>query len=126
LVVLLVEKLGVDMLYSALFVLFFWGLQCFAHIFFKYGSAHPDKWLLGYVVGNIAGGISIWVLMLLYKNLNVNLALGLGAGGGFLCCQLVLAYAYRSPLGILQTAGILAITAGMALLALGASPELAG
>jgi multidrug transporter EmrE-like cation transporter len=62
--------------------------------------------------------------MLLYKTVNPNVALGICMGGGFLMSQIALALMGRARLGRAQYAGILAITAGMVLLAVGKTARL--
>lgn len=97
----------------------FWLMQVGSTLFFKTGSASPTRWWWGFALGNFLGVSSSWILMLLYKTMNPNVALGLGVGGGFLSCQVVLAVLFRTGLGWSQYLGILGITAGMVLLALG-------
>lgn len=104
---------------NILYVVVFWIMQIIATLFFKWGSLSPDRWLWGFLVGNIFGFSSIWLLMLLYRSIHPNVALGIGAGGAFLLSQLCLAFVFRSGLGVVQWAGVLSILLGMWLLAVG-------
>jgi len=104
------------------FLLIFWGMQIVCHVLLKYGSTSPGRWLPCFVIGNAVGVSSTWFLMLLYTRMNPNIALGLGLGGGFLFAQLALALLFHSRLSGVQFAGIVAIAAGMAMLAAGPKP----
>lgn len=97
----------------------FWLMQVGSTLFFKAGSASLTRWLWGFVLGNVLGVSSSWILMLLYKTMNPNVALGLGLGGAFLSCQVVLTVLFRTGLDWSQYLGIFGITVGMMLLALG-------
>lgn len=100
-------------------ILVFWALQVVAQLLFKWGSDTPGRWAWGFFGGHLFGVSSIAFLMLLYKTMNPNVALGICFGGAFLMAQLALAVVYRSGLATMQYAGILAITAGMIMLAVG-------
>lgn len=104
---------------TIVWLLSFWAMQAAAQILFKYGSVMPERWLLGFIAGNVSGASSIWFLMLLYRSMNANVALGLGTGGGFLCAQLAIAFIFRSNLSLAQYAGMAAISAGMMLFVMG-------
>ena len=93
----------------------FWVMQAGAQLLFKYGSVAPERWLFGFIAGNVFGASSIWFLMLLYRVLNPNVALGLGTAGGFLCAQLAIALVFRSHLSLIQYSGMAAVTVGMSL-----------
>ena len=97
----------------------FWVMQASAQLLFKYGSMSHDRWLLGFIGGNVFGASSIWLLMLLYKSWNPNVALGLGTGGGFLCAQLSIAALFRVQVSPLQYGAMALVSVGMALFALG-------
>jgi len=97
----------------------FWAMQATAQVLFKFGSTEPSRWLWGFIAGNVFGASSIWLLMLLYKNMNPNLALGLGTGGGFLAAQAALAIIFRSHISPMQYVAVAAVAAGMAMFALG-------
>jgi multidrug transporter EmrE-like cation transporter len=53
-----------------------------------------------------------------YTGMNANVALALCVGGGFLLAQTTIFVAFRSGLSSIQIVGIVAITFGMALLAM--------
>ena len=97
---------------GALLVLFVI-MQVAAQLCFKYGSLKPQHHLLGFIVGNVFGASSIWLLILLYQRLNANLALALAIGLAFVCTQLALAWVFHSQLVVGQWLGILLITAGI-------------
>ena len=94
-------------------------MQAVAQILFKYGSSNANRWLLFFILGNVFGASSIWLLMLLYRHMNVNVALALAAGGGFLFCQLAVALVYHSRLSFVQVIGILGIAICMSLVTFG-------
>jgi len=101
---------GKDKIVASIFLLFvFCGMQAIAQLLFKYGSLHQNRWLLFFVLGNMLGASSIWLLMLLYKHMNVNVALALAGGGAFISCQVALAIFHRSRLTLSQTLGVLGI-----------------
>ena len=93
----------------------FWLMQAAAQVLFKYGSAHPGKWILGFICGNVFGASSIWFLMLLYRSMNPNVALGLGTAGGFLCAQTAILLIFRSCVSPVQYIGMAAVSVGMVL-----------
>ena len=97
----------------------FCSMQALAQVLFKYGSLHKDKWTCFFILGNLFGASSIWLLMMLYRLMNVNVALGIAAGGASLTCQLALAMVYKSWPTSLQSLGILITIAGMILIAAG-------
>ena len=97
----------------------FWLMQAAAQLLFKLGSTSPERWIFGFIAGNVFGASSIWFLMLLYRHMSPNVALGLGTGGGFLCAQLALALIFRSSVSPLQYGAITLVSVGMALFALG-------
>jgi len=100
-------------------ILLFWAMQVVAQMLFKWGSDTPGRWAWGFFIGHAFGVSSIVILMLLYKTMHPNVALGLCLGGAFLMAQVALALVYRSDLSLAQYLGIVAITAGMILLAIG-------
>ena len=94
-------------------------MQAAAQLLFKLGSTAPERWIFGFIAGNVFGASSIWFLMLLYRHMSPNVALGLGTGGGFLCAQLALAFIFRSSLSPIQYGAMILISAGMAMFAIG-------
>ena len=98
-------------------VALFWAMQVVAQLFFKWGSDTPGRAVFGFLTGQAFGVTSIVLLMLLYRMMNANLALGICFGGSFLAAQIALAVVYRTGLATTQYAGIVAIAAGMLLLA---------
>jgi len=101
------------------YLVIFWIMQIIAQIFFKWGSGGKERWLTGFIVGNLFGFSSMWLLMILYKIISPNLALALGAGGAFLLTQLVFYLWLKTSLTLLQWLGIIAITTGMILVTVG-------
>ncbi|MDO9543041.1 MAG: hypothetical protein Q7J98_12065 [Kiritimatiellia bacterium] len=104
-------------------ILLFWAMQVIAQLLFKWGSDTPGRWAWGFFGGHLFGVSSIAFLMLLYKTMDPNVALGLCLGGSFLAAQVALAIVCRSGLALTQYAGILAITVGMIMLAIGKSTQ---
>ena len=102
-----------------LVILVFWAMQVATNLLFKWGSTAPGRWAWGFFGGHLFGVSSIAFLMLLYKTMNPNVALGVCLGGSFLLAQIALAVVYRSSLTPIQYAGIVTITMGMVMLALG-------
>jgi len=102
-----------------LLVVVFWSMQVAANLLFKWGTVAPGRWAWGFFGGHLFGVTSIAFMMLLYRTMNPNVAQGICLGGSFLLAQVALALVYRSSLGPAQYAGILAMTVGMVLLALG-------
>ena len=107
----------------AVFVLIgvFWAMQTVAQIFFKWGSGSDSRWVWGFLIGNLFGFSSIWLMMMAYKSMNPNIALGICGGGAFLLSQLAVALVFRSQVSFTQWIGVIAIVAGMLLLAMGQS-----
>lgn len=101
----------------------FWAMQVVAQVLFKWGSTGGSRWVWGFVVGNVLGFFSVWLLMLVYKAIHPNIALGIAIGGAFLLCQVALAIVFKSTVRPVQWAGIVAIVIGMALLAGGGARE---
>ena len=104
---------------TILYIAVFWGMQVIAQLFFKWGSGSESRWLWGFLGGNLFGFSSIWLLMIVYKAMNPNIALGVCTGGSFLLAQLALSFAFKSNISLLQWSGIVAIVAGMVVLAAG-------
>ena len=100
-------------------LLIFWAMQAIAQVIFKYGTTAPGRYVPCFILGNVFGASSIWLLMLLYKAMNPNLALGLGTGGGFLCCQVALAVIFHVSVTPMQYVGAFAVALGMALFSIG-------
>ncbi len=103
-------------------LLVFWALQIVSQIFFKWGSDTPGRAAWGFLGGQVFGISSIVPLMMLYRAMNVNVAMGIGLGGAFLTSQLAVALVFRSLLVPTQYLGIVAIAAGMFLLAARSAP----
>jgi drug/metabolite transporter (DMT)-like permease len=101
----------------------FWAMQVVAQLFFKWGSATAGRWVPGFILGNLFGASSIWLMMKLYTRMNPNLALALAGGGAFLVTQLALALVFHSRPTGLQWVGFAAVGAGMALASFAAKPE---
>jgi len=108
----------------AVYLLVFWLMQVTAQIFFKWGSLSAPRWIAGFLIGNLFGFSSIWLLMLVYKAMNPNVALGIATGGAFLLSQVVIGVAFKSKVAPLQWAGIVAIGIGMIALAAGTTREI--
>ncbi len=98
----------------------FWAMQAIAQVIFKFGTTAEPRFVPCFILGNVFGASSIWLLMLLYQCMSPNLALGLGTGGGFLCAQAALALLFKVSLTPLQYVGAVAVAAGMALFSIGA------
>jgi multidrug transporter EmrE-like cation transporter len=105
---------------NTIVLLAFWLMQVIAAVSFKYGSTAPSRWVLGFVVGNLFGASSIWLMMMLYKAWQPQVALGICVGGAFLLSQFAMALIFKSEISLLQYVGLVAITGGMVCLALGA------
>jgi len=97
----------------------FWVMQVVAQLFFKWGSLHEAQWLNGFLLGNLFGFSSIWLLMLVYRELHPNVALGLATAGAFLFSQLAIWLVFKSSLNIVQWTGAFVIVVGVVLLAAG-------
>ena len=92
-------------------------MQVIAQIFFKWGSTSEERWLLGFLGGNLFGFSSIWLLMLLYKAINPNIALGLATAGAFLLSEMALIIFFKSTVNPIQWFGISLIVIGIVTLA---------
>ncbi len=99
----------------------FWTMQIVAQLFFKWGSSADSRWIWGFLIGNLFGFSSIWLLMMVYKSMNSNIALGICGGGAFLLSQFALALVFRAQVSLTQWIGVFAIVMGMVLLAMGQS-----
>ena len=100
----------------------FCSMQALAQVLFKYGSLHNDKWTLFFILGNVFGASSIWLLMMLYRLMDVNVALGIASGAASLACQLALSMVYKSWPTSLQSLGILITIVGIVLITAGGVP----
>ncbi len=107
------------MIKTTVYLTIFWIMQVLAQVFFKWGSISKEKWITGFLLGNLFGFSSMWLLMLLYRSISPNVALALGAGGAFLLTQFVFCLWLKENLNIFQWIGILGITTGMILVTLG-------
>ncbi|MEI8246208.1 MAG: hypothetical protein WCI51_10280 [Lentisphaerota bacterium] len=104
---------------NIIFIGVFWTMQIVAQLFFKWGSSVDSRWIWGFLIGNLFGFSSIWLLMMVYKSMNPNIALAICGGGAFLLSQLVMAIVFRSQVSLTQWLGVFAIVIGMAMLAIG-------
>ena len=77
------------------YLLIFWLMQVTAQIFFKWGSSSANHWIWEFLIGNLFGFSSIWLLMLVYKAMNPNVALGIATGGAFLLSQIAIVFAFK-------------------------------
>ncbi len=108
-----------------LILVLFWAMQIFANVAFKWGSSgssgRSQRWLAGFIGGNVVGASSIYFLMLIYAFIpaNSNLAAVLAGSGGFVGSQLLLAVLFRSRLAAVQWAGIALVAVGVAVTTLG-------
>lgn len=107
----------------AVYLMIFWAMQVVAQVFFKWGSTSEPRWLWGFLGGNLFGFSSIWLLMLLYKEINPNVALGIATGGAFLITQVVLFLVFKTEVAPMQWAGVAAIVFGMIVMLMGAPQE---
>lgn len=105
------------------YLIVFWAMQVVAQVFFKWGSTSESRWLSGFLGGNLFGFSSIWLLMLLYKEINPNVALGIATGGAFLITQIVLFLVFKAEVAPMQWAGVVAIVFGMIVMLMGAPQE---
>ena len=103
-------------------LMIFWAMQVGANLLFKYGTTAPGRYWFGFVIGNVLGASSIFVLMKLFSMMQVNVASALAGGGGFLALQVAFVLIFREHLSWMQYAGICAITLGMAMVNYGKLP----
>lgn len=104
---------------TALYLIVFWAMQVVAQILFKWGSVSEARWLTGFITGNVFGFSSIWLLMLVYRDLHPNVALALGTAGAFLFGQIGLSLVFKAQISLWQVAGMLAIIGGIVMLSMG-------
>jgi len=102
-----------------IFLVFFWVTQIIAQIMLKWGSTSDTRWLWGFLSGNTLSILSLWFLMLIYKNINPNVALGIAIGGSFLLCQVALALVFRVKVLPIQWFGVATIVAGILMFCIG-------
>ena len=105
------------------YILVFWSMQVIAQLFFKWGSTLESRWVWGFLGGNLFGFSSIWLLMLMYKEMNPNVALGIATGGSFLFAQVALAFVFKSQVAPIQWIGVAAIVIGIVVLGAGAPQQ---
>jgi len=91
----------------------FFALQILANLLFKYGSIHPGRYWLGFILGNIFGMSSIWFMMQIYRRMNANVGMAIAGGGSFLLVQLALFFCFDGRLNATQWLGIGMILAGI-------------
>jgi multidrug transporter EmrE-like cation transporter len=96
-----------------IYLVIFWLMQVAAQMFFKWGSGGESRWIWGFLGGNLFGFSSIWLLMLMYKDMNPNIALGIATGGALLLSQVAITLTFNSKVTPMQYAGIAAIVIGM-------------
>lgn len=80
------------------------------------GSLHDEQWLYSFFVGNLFWFSSIWLLMLVYRELHPNIALGLATVGAFLLSQIAIVYFFKSYMSLTQWGGIVLIVVGVMML----------
>jgi len=97
----------------------FWLIQALVSVGFKLSSLHADRFWLWFCAAHAIGVPSLWFLVRLYKEMNEPVAFGLGMGGAFLASQLALFLVFKPATSMTQWVGVLAICAGMVLLAVG-------
>jgi multidrug transporter EmrE-like cation transporter len=102
-----------------IYMLVFWLMQVIAQLLFKWGSTTESRWIGGFLLGNLFGFSSIWLLMLIYKEMNPNVALGLAMGGAFLLAQVALIIVLKSDVTLVQWFGIVSIVVGIVALGIG-------
>jgi len=102
-----------------LWMVLFWAMQVVAQLLFKWGSLPEGRWWLGFFGGHAFGATSILIIMFLYKTVNANVVYGISFGGMFLLASLALAIVYRTNITTVQYVGVVVITAGILMLALG-------
>lgn len=98
---------------SVFYLVIFCAMQAAAQIIFKWGSMSESRWWWGFGGGNLFGFSSIWLLMLIYKDIHPNTALGIASGGAFLASQFALFLVFKPKMGLLHWVGIAAIVFGM-------------
>jgi len=91
----------------------FWAMQAVAQVAFKFGSTAQSRWIWCFVLGNLFGASSIWLLMKLYARMGPNLVLALCTGGSFIACQVAVSLVFRSRTAPLQWVGYAAVVVGM-------------
>ncbi len=104
---------------TTIYIVIFWLMQAIAQLLFKWGSLSDKYWLTGFLLGNLFGFSSIWLLMLVYKNIQPNVALGLATSGGFVLSQIAIVLIFKSSLAPIQWIGMLTIVIGVVLLSSG-------
>jgi len=97
----------------------FFAFQVAANLLFTYGSVHPERYWLGFIVGNAIGVSSIWFMMQIYQRMHANVGMAIACGGSFVLVQVGLCLCFDGRLSGLQWIGIAAILAGIAVTSLG-------
>ncbi|MFA7184939.1 MAG: hypothetical protein WC082_08605 [Victivallales bacterium] len=72
-------------------------------------------WIIGFILGNVFGIVSMWLQMKLYTKMDCGLAMGLGVGGAFFFSQLAFIVIFGAKLGYTQILAYLFMTLGMVL-----------
>ena len=96
-------------------LILYWGLGVAAALLIATGGRDPTHRVFYFVVGNVFGIASTWVLMKLYTRMNANLATALANGVVFMVFQLAAWRIWGSPLTLLQGVGIATVLAGSVL-----------
>jgi multidrug transporter EmrE-like cation transporter len=99
-----------------IFILF----QIIANMLFKTGSLNNKYFIPCFIIANVFGMSSTWILMLVYKSLDANVAMAIGGGATFLIVQLFLMIFFGTKMVLYQWAGIVLVGSGIALVSLGA------
>ena len=99
-----------------IFILF----QIIAGVLFKAGSVHQKYFVHCFLVANVFGMSSTWILMVVYKHMDANTAIAIGGGVSFLLTQLLLMAIFGTNMVFYQWAGIVLIVFGTTLVSLGA------
>ncbi len=84
-------------------------------VLIRESGADETRWLMYFVLANIAGPLSLVCLMRTYARMHVNVASGVAMGGGAACVQLAFWALYRAPLSGWQWLGVLLIISGAVL-----------
>ncbi|OGV47973.1 MAG: hypothetical protein A2X49_01310 [Lentisphaerae bacterium GWF2_52_8] len=90
-------------------------MQTVATLLFKLGSSSQERWLPSFIVANIIGISSTWLLMLMYKNMSPSLALTLAVCLPFIAGQAALAIFFGPRPSPLALGGAFLICTGVIL-----------
>ena len=98
----------------------FIALQIIANLLFKAGSVFQKYYVHCFVIANVFGISSTWILMTVYKHMDANIAMALGGGISFLLVQFFLMALFGTKMAGSQWAGILMVIIGITLVTAGA------